>query len=92
MEQITSDINDMKTEPTQFDFEKVQAQAEDYVRESPSKAVGIAVFAGFVFALLPIGGIVGALIRLVFFLVRPALMVLGVMKAFEEIQRVSEEK
>jgi ElaB/YqjD/DUF883 family membrane-anchored ribosome-binding protein len=92
MESTVSDAtDDMKTTPTQFDFEKAQAQAEDYVRESPSKAVGIAVFAGFVLAMLPIGGIIGALIRLLLFLVRPALMILGVVKVCEEIQRASEE-
>lgn len=81
----------MKTEPTQFDFERVQAQAEDYVRESPSKAVGLALLGGFVLAMLPIGGIIGALIRLAFFLIRPALLILGVVKVFEEIKNAAEE-
>ncbi len=81
----------MKTEPTQFDFEQVQAQAEDYVRKCPSKAVGIATCAGFALAMLPIGGIIGALIRLLFFLVRPALMIMGVVKVYEVIQQATEE-
>jgi hypothetical protein len=91
MENTAAESTEMKTEPTNFDFENIQARAEDYVRESPSKSAAIAFLAGFVVAMLPIGGIVGALVRLILFLVRPALMIIGIVKVYEEIQRAMDQ-
>ena len=91
MEDTAAETTEMKTEPTNFDFENIQAKAENYVRDSPSKAAAIAFLAGFVIAMLPIGGIIGALVRLILFLIRPALMVIGVIKVYEEIQRAMDQ-
>ena len=62
-------------------------RTEQYAREEPTKALGVAFLAGLVLTVLPIGSIIGGLLRVSFTLLRPALLVLGVMKAYEEIQK-----
>ena len=66
------------------------ACVEKTVREEPVKAAGYAFAAGLVVAVLPIGRIVGAVVRLALALVRPALLVFGFVKLFEEIDRRRE--
>ena len=63
------------------------ATAEKCAREEPTKCTAIAFLAGFVFTILPVGQVLGALVRLVFSLIRPALVILGAMKVFEEIEK-----
>ena len=62
-------------------------QTEEYTREEPLQAVGIAFVVGLVLTLLPIGGIIAGLARLSLSLVRPALLVLGAIKAYEEFSQ-----
>ena len=66
------------------------ACAEKTVREEPVKAAGYAFVAGLFVAVFPVGRIIAALIRLALALVRPALLVLGFVKIFEEIDRRRE--
>lgn len=61
--------------------------AEQYTREEPLKAVGIAFAAGLFMTMLPIGAILAGLLRLALALVRPALLILGAVKLYEEIER-----
>jgi hypothetical protein len=60
---------------------------EKFVREDPSKAVGIALFAGVLLTVLPVGRLISALVRLVLALARPLLLVLGAVKLYEEFQK-----
>jgi hypothetical protein len=62
-------------------------RTEEYTREEPLKAVGVAFAAGLFMTLLPVGSIVGGLLRLALALTRPALLVLGAIKLYEEIDR-----
>lgn len=62
-------------------------RAEEFAREEPLKAVGIAFAAGLIFTVLPIGAIIGFTLRLALTLLRPALMILGAVKVYEEIDR-----
>ena len=62
-------------------------RTEQYAREEPLKAVGVAFVAGLILTLLPIGGIIAGLVRLALTLVRPALLILGAVKLYEEIDR-----
>lgn len=70
------------------DFENFRDKAEDVVRESPTQATAAALAAGFALALLPIGSIILGLVRLslslAFALVKPALLVFGAIKVYEE--------
>ena len=63
------------------------ACAEKTIREEPVKAAGYAFAAGLIVAVFPVGRIVAALVRLALALVRPALLVLGFVKVFDEIDR-----
>ena len=71
----------------QDQFREWTACAEKTVREEPMKAAGCAFAAGLVVAVLPVGRIVAALVRLLLALVRPALLIFGFVKLFEEIDR-----
>lgn len=70
------------------DFETFRGKAEEVVRESPMQAAVAALVAGFALALLPIGSIIIGIIRLslglAFALVKPALLVFGAIKVYEE--------
>ena len=66
------------------------AGAEKCAREEPLKCAGIAFVAGILLTILPVGAIVGGVLRLLFSLVRPALLILGVMKVFEEVEKRRE--
>ena len=63
------------------------ATAEKYTREEPLKSTAGAFAVGLILAMLPLGQIFGGLVRLLFALLRPALLLLGVMKTFEEIEK-----
>ena len=58
-------------------------ELEDLVRLEPMKAVALAVGAGFVLCLLPLGRLLGFLVKLVFLLFKPALVILGAVKLVE---------
>ncbi len=62
-------------------------QAEQYAREEPWKALGIAFFAGLILTVFPIGRITATLIRLALALLRPFLLILGAVKLYEQVDR-----
>lgn len=64
-------------------FEEWKASAERSVREDPLKAAGIAVGAGVLLAILPVARILGGLVRLGVLLLKPALLIFGVVKLLE---------
>ena len=69
-----------------------QSQGEAYVRDNPSQAVLSALAAGFVLRLLPLGAILGALIRLVLFAVRPAVFIYGAVSLYKHFQEPQKEQ
>ena len=78
----------MSDEFNQFQ-EKVNeyhTQGEEYVRANPTQAVLSAVAAGFVLRLLPIGALVGALVRLAIFALRPAVFIYGAVALYKHFQ------
>ena len=58
-------------------------EAEAFARREPAKAVASALGAGFLLHLLPIGAILRALAAVAFALARPALLFLGLQKAWD---------
>lgn len=68
-------------------MENLVHRTEEFAREEPMKAVGIAFAAGLFMTILPIGSLIGGLMRLALTLIRPALLVLGAIKLYEEIDR-----
>lgn len=77
MQPKTSQRNQRKAEASWL------GNADDYARHEPTKAVFAAAGAGFLINLLPIGAIVGALAAVAFAMSRPALLFLGLLKAYE---------
>jgi len=63
------------------------AAAEKCAQREPMKCSGVAFLSGFLLAVLPVGWIVAALVRIAFSIARPLLVVLGAMKALEEIEK-----
>lgn len=73
----------MNSETKSYEMNDLRSRAEDIVRECPGASAGVALGVGFLMALLPIGSILVALIRLAFHLFKPALLVLGLVKLVE---------
>lgn len=92
-------LEDIPNEVAQGDYSSVkqtfadfQTQGEDYVREFPTKSVLYALGAGFVLRLLPIGALVGALVRLAMFAMRPALFIYGGVALYRHFQESTGEE
>lgn len=73
-------------------FNDFHAQGEDYVRANPSQAMLSAVAAGFVLRLLPLGAIVGALVRLALFALRPAIFIYGAVALYKHFQAPQQDQ
>ena len=77
--------------PETADWQKTaeswSARAQDYFRDEPNKAVGFAVLAGVLLTVLPVGRLFGLIIRIALGLVRPALLILGGVKLYEEVEK-----
>jgi len=67
--------------------EDLSDRTQQFIREEPGKAVGVAVFAGLLLTVFPVGRVLGALVRLIFALARPLLLVLGALKIYEEFEK-----
>ena len=73
-------------------FNDYHTQGEEYVRANPTQAVLSAVAAGFVLRLLPIGALVGALVRLAIFALRPAVFIYGALALYKHFQKPVEHQ
>ena len=60
-----------------------EEKAEAYIREEPIKAVSAAFGGGLLLAILPVNEIAAGVVRLLVILLRPLLIVLGVVKLYE---------
>lgn len=69
-------------------FDDWKACAERSVREEPVKTAGLAFAAGIVLTVLPVGRLISGILKLAFALLRPALLILGVVKLVEECDKV----
>ncbi len=81
---------DTSSENAASTAESYTARAEQYAREEPLKAVGIAFVGGLILTVLPITGLIGTLLRVALTLLRPALLILGAIKLYEEVERRQE--
>lgn len=72
-------------------FSEFQSQGEEYVRQNPSQAVLSALAAGFVLRLLPLGAIIGALVRLALLAVRPAVFIYGAVSLYKHFQNTASD-
>jgi hypothetical protein len=86
----SGDIAERGLRYTKDQLEQVLEQTEEYVRENPARSVAYALLAGFILNRLPIGRIVGGLVRLVFIAFKPAVLAYGATKLYQAAQ-TSEE-
>ena len=61
--------------------------AEKCAREQPLQCLGLAFVIGLLGSIIPIGRLLGLVVQLLLALLRPLLVVLGLMKVFEEIDK-----
>lgn len=75
-------------------LEPVAQKVETFAKEKPTHALSAAVGVGIILAILPIGGILSGLLRLAFAVLRPILMVFGVLRIYESLgaRRARSEK
>ncbi len=84
---MSEDINNLKEKLNDY-----HVQGEEYVRANPTQAVMSAVAAGFVLRLLPIGALVGALVRLAIFALRPGVFIYGAVALYKHFQKPAEHQ
>ncbi|HEX8295556.1 MAG TPA: hypothetical protein VF593_04615 [Chthoniobacteraceae bacterium] len=68
-------------------LEEWRVTAEKSIRQEPLKTAGIALGTGFLLSILPLGRIIGGILQMAFSLIRPALLVFGLIKLVEEFDR-----
>ena len=71
---------------TKEQFEEVVDQTEVYVRENPGQALLYAFVAGYVLNRLPVGRLIGGLLRLSVIALKPAVLVYGATKLYQSAQ------
>lgn len=58
-------------------------ELEEQIRREPMKAALLAFATGFILCLLPLGRLLGVILRIALILLKPALLILGVVKLVE---------
>jgi len=66
--------------------EAVLSETEIYVREKPAQSLMCAFVAGYILNRLPLGRIVGGLLRLLVVALRPAILIYGTVKLYQAAQ------
>ncbi len=66
--------------------DEVLTQTEDYVRKNPGQALVYAFAVGYVFNRLPVGRLIGGLLKLSVSALRPAVLVYGASKLYQATQ------
>ena len=82
----SGDIAERGLRYTKDQLEQLLEQTEDYVRQNPTRSVAYALLAGFILNRLPIGRILGAMMRLVFIAFKPAILAYGATKLYQAAQ------
>lgn len=77
-------------EPVSSPEKKAQSMLS-HVRREPGKSLASAFLVGLILSVFPVGRIISALASIALTLVRPALMVFGAFKAWEEVERRRKE-
>lgn len=71
---------------TKEQFDDVRNQTEVYIRENPGQALLYAFVAGYVLNHFPVGRVVGGLLRLSVFALKPAILLYGATKLYQAAQ------
>jgi hypothetical protein len=63
--------------------EAALSETEDYIREKPTQSLLCAFVAGYILNRLPLGRILGGLVRLLLAALRPAILIYGAAKLYQ---------
>jgi hypothetical protein len=66
--------------------EAVLTETESYVREKPTESLLCAFVAGYILNRLPLGRVLGGVVRLLFFALKPAILIYGAAKLYRAAQ------
>jgi hypothetical protein len=58
-------------------------ELEEQIRREPLKAAALAFGGGFLLCLLPLGKLLAVLVKITYLLMKPALVILGIVKLLE---------
>jgi hypothetical protein len=83
---IPDDLAERMLRYTKGEFERVLQQTEEYVREKPTQSILYALLAGFILNRLPIGRILGGVVRLLLIAFKPAILIYGATKLYQASQ------
>jgi hypothetical protein len=75
---------------TSDQFEQIIEQTEEYVRANPTRSVAYALLAGIVLDRLPIGRILGGVVRLLMVAFKPAILVYAATRLYRAVQEDEE--
>jgi hypothetical protein len=81
-----TDIAQRSIHYAQDQFSEIATQVEEFVREKPGQSILLAFLIGMAFDRLPVGRLLNSLARLLFFALKPALLVYGASKVYEVMQ------
>jgi hypothetical protein len=83
---MAGDVAERSLRYTKDQFEQVLEQTEEFVRENPARSIVYALIAGFILNRLPIGRILGGLVRLIMIAIKPAILAYGATKLYQAAQ------
>jgi len=86
MERGHEDLAERGLRYTREHFDELLTETEAYVRENPVQSLAYAVLAGFVLNRLGVGRILGGVVRLLLFALKPAILIYGAAKLYEAVQ------
>lgn len=81
-----TDITQRGMQYAQDQFSEIVTQTEEFVREKPAQSLLIAFVAGWILNRLPLGRLLGGIVRMLLFALKPALLVYGASKVYEAVQ------
>jgi hypothetical protein len=66
--------------------EAALGETEDYIREKPAQSLLCAFMAGYILNRLPLGRILGSIVRLLLVALKPAILIYGAAKLYQAAQ------
>jgi hypothetical protein len=82
----SGDVAERGLRYTKDQFEQILEQTEEYVRENPVRSIAYAALAGFILNRLPLGRILGGVVRLGMITFKPAILAYGATKLYQAAQ------
>ena len=82
----SGDVAERGLRYTKDQFEQLLEQTEEYVRENPARSIAYALLAGFILNRLPVGRILGGVVRLAMVTFKPAILAYGATKLYQAAQ------